>query len=245
MDIHKRIKRQLRNPEMDWNPEYTDMYIQDMKISDLIQGLLSVRQWTQEDLAEAVGTKQNNVSRWIAGVEPRGQTRDRILELARESGLIEEERRGRNVIPIMGDIGAGARIEPDYEQAPPDGFDQVELPFALGAEDVIGFRVLGDSMLPKYEPGAVIVVYRNQTRATQHLVGEFAAVRTSDGHRYLKRIMPSSKPNLYNLESFNGAVRPILGVGIVWASEIIATIEPRHVRSITAPKRKSAGRRAT
>ncbi|UFZ05470.1 XRE family transcriptional regulator [Bradyrhizobium ontarionense] len=214
-------------------------------MSDLIQALLRVRAWTQEDLAEAVGTKQNNVSRWIGGVEPRGQTRDRLLELARESGLIEEPRGDRSVIGIMGDIGAGAKIEPDYEQAPPDGFDQVELPFTLNG-DVIGFRVKGDSMLPKYEPGAVIVVYRNQTRATSNLIGEFAAVRTSDGHRYLKRIMPGRKADLYNLESFNGATRPIIGVGIVWASEIIASIEPRHVRSIEAPpKLKSAGRRSS
>ena len=147
-------------------------------------------------------------SRWLTGVEPRGATRDRILAMARESGLIETERGERTIVPIMGEIGAGDKVDPDYEQPPPDGFDQVELPFWLG-DDVIGFRVKGDSMRPKYEPGAVIVVFRDQTRATSSLIGDLAAVRTADGHRYLKRIMPGPKAHLYNLDSANGSVLQI------------------------------------
>lgn len=211
------------------------MYNWGMEISHVIQALLAARGWTQEQFAEALQTKQNNVSRWLAGVEPRGTVRDQILAMARESGVLDPEPGGRMMIPIMGYIGAGAEIDPDYEQVPPDGFDQVELPLQL-EEEVIGLQVRGDSMLPQYADGVVVVVYRQQTRATSHLVGELAAVRTVDGRRYLKMLLPGAKPHTYNLESFNA--KPIIGVKIAWASEIIATIAPRHVRRKSKSKER-------
>jgi phage repressor protein C with HTH and peptisase S24 domain len=147
------------------------------------------------------------------------------------------------IIPIMGDIGAGDRVEPDYDQPPPDGFDQVELPFPLG-DGIIGFRVKGDSMRPKYEAGAIVIVRAEQTRATSQLVGEIAAVRTVDGYRYLKRIMPGPKGHVYNLDSVNGSVLPIVGVRIDWASAVIATIEPRHVKPIVRATKTTGATRS-
>lgn len=217
---------------------YAKMYIPGMEIRHIIQELLTARDWRQEDLASALGTKQNYVSRWLSGVEPRGAVRDRILEMARDSGVIEEERGDRTIIPIMGEIGAGDRVEPDYDQPPPEGFDQVELPFSLG-DGVIGFRVKGDSMRPKYEAGAIVVVEAEQTRATSYLVGDIAAVRTADGYRYLKRIMPGPKHHLYNLDSVNGSVLPIVGARIVWAGAVIATIEPKHAKPVARSKKQS------
>lgn len=238
MDIHKGINNQPTNHAMDWICSYTEMYISRMEISHLIQRLLEVRGWTQEELANAVDTKQNNISRWLAGVEPRGKPRDRIMELARESGLIEEE--VRSTVPIMGFIGAGAEIDPEFEQVPEDGIDQVELPFQY-AGDVVGFLVRGDSMLPRYEEGTVIVVYREQTRSTISLVGEIAAVRTQDNRRYLKMLKAGGRPHTFNLESFNA--RPIENVRIVWASEVVGTVMPRHVRHIRRTKPAKVAKR--
>lgn len=202
-----------------------------MEISQIIKELREVRGWTQEDMADALGVPQSNVSRWLGGVEPRGKVRDRILSMARESGLLEDDAHSR--ISIMGYIGAGAEIDPDYEQVPEEGLDQVELPFQF-VGDVIGFLVRGDSMLPKYEEGTVVVVYRDQTRSTMSLIGEVAAIRTYEGRRYLKMLKPGSRPHTYNLESFNA--RPITGVRIQWASEIVGTVAPRHVRHIGRTK---------
>lgn len=238
MDIHKRIKNQPTNAGVDWICPYTEMYISGMEISHIIQRLLDVRGWTQEELAAAVETKQNNISRWMTGVEPRGKPRDRIIELARESGLIDDE--VRSTIPIMGYIGAGAEIDPEFEQVPENGIDQVELPFQY-AGDVLGFIVRGDSMLPRYEEGTVIVVYREQTRSTISLVGEIAAVRTQDNRRFLKMLKAGGRPNTFNLESFNA--RPIENVRIAWASEVVGTVSPRHVRHIGRNKPAKAAKR--
>ncbi len=195
-------------------------------------------------MAEALGAKQNYVSRWLAGAEPRGPMRDRILEMARELGVIELENEGRIVVPIMGWIGAGGDISPEYEQVPVDGLEQVELPLSLG-DNVIGFQVRGDSMLPKYADGAVILVHREQIRGITSLIGDEVAVRTYDNKRYLKVLMPGKKEHTYNLESFNA--RTILDVRIAWASEIVAMIPPRQVRRMekgSRPKKsKSTGGR--
>lgn len=213
-----------------------------MEISRIIQELLHVRGWTQSELADHLDTTQNNVSRWVGGIEPRGPVRDAILELARESGVVDDPRVSRATVPIMGYIGAGAQIDPEFEQVPADGLDQVELPLLL-PDGVIGFQVKGDSMLPKYSDGAVIVVHREQTRATTSLIGEEVAVRTSEGRRYLKLLRAGPKPNTYNLESFNA--RPVVGVHLAWASEIIAIIPPRQVRHDgRKPQRKQSRSKA-
>ena len=70
---------------------------------------------------------------------------------------------------------------------PPEGLGEVELPFPID-EETIAFEVAGDSMLPKYENGDVIVVFREQRHPLSSFYGEEAAVRLKTGERYLKTI---------------------------------------------------------
>ena len=62
---------------------------------------------------------------------------------------------------------------------PPEGLGEVELPFPI-AEETIAFEVVGDSMLPKYENGDIIVVYRDQRHPLTSFYGEEAAVRLEE-----------------------------------------------------------------
>jgi len=126
-----------------------------------------------------------------------------------------------NSVPIMGRVGAGAAIEPEHEQVPPEGLGEVELPFPI-SEETIGFEVAGDSMLPKYESGDVIVVYREQRHPVSSFFGEEAAVRLKTGERYLKTIDRGKSPTVVNLTSFNA--KPIQGVKLEWIGEICVTL---------------------
>ena len=54
-------------------------------------------------------------------------------------------------------------------------------------------------MLPKYENGDVIVVYRDQRHPVSSFYGEEAAVRLKTGERYLKTIERGKSPTLVNL----------------------------------------------
>ena len=76
----------------------------------------------------------------------------------------------------MGRVGAGATIEPEHEQVPPEGLGEVELPFPI-AEETVAFEVAGDSMLPNMRMCDVIVVYREQRHPLSSFYGEEAAVR--------------------------------------------------------------------
>jgi repressor LexA len=141
-----------------------------------------------------------------------------------------------NSVPIMGRIGAGATIEPEHEQVPPEGLDEIELPFPI-EEEMVAFEVAGDSMLPKYENGDIIVVYREQRHPISSFYGEEAAVRLKSGERYLKTIERGKSPSLVNLTSFNA--KPIVGVKLEWIGEICVTLPRGQIERLRA---KAAGR---
>src|SRR5437763_6635047 len=136
-----------------------------------------------------------------------------------------------NSVPIMGRVGAGAVIEPEHEQVPPEGLGEVELPFPI-AEETIAFEVAGDSMLPKYENGDVIVVYREQRHPVSSFYGEEAAVRLKTGERYLKTIDRAKSPTLVNLTSFNA--KPIHEVKLEWVGEICLSMPKSQLERLRA-----------
>jgi repressor LexA len=185
---------------------------------------------TKGGLAKAMGVRPGAVSELFSGIR---------LVKASEIPLIVEYLE-LDAVPIMGRIGAGAVIEPEHEQVPPEGLGEIHLPFPI-AEETIAFEVSGDSMLPKYENGDIIVVYREQRHPVSRFYGEEAAVRLKTGERYLKTVERGKSPSVVNLISFNA--KPINGVKLDWIGEICLTL-PRgqiaRMRSKTARSRKGA-----
>ena len=182
-------------------------------------------------LADAMGVRAGAVSEILSGI--------RLIKASEIAPITEYL--GLNSVPIMGRVGAGATIEPEHEQVPPEGLGDVELPFPM-AEETIAFEVAGDSMLPKYENGDVIVVFREQRHPLSSFYGEEAVVRLKTGERYLKTIERGKSSPLVNLKSFNA--KPINGVKLEWIGEICVTLPRGQIERLrnkaAAKTRKSA-----
>src|SRR5579863_4890334 len=187
---------------------------------------------TKGGLAVAMGVRPGAVS------EILGETR--LIKASEIQPIIDYLE--LNAVPIMGRVGAGAMIEPEHEQVPPEGLGEVELPFPI-AEETIAFEVVGDSMLPKYENGDIIVVYRDQRHPLTSFYGEEAAVRLKSGERYLKTIERGKTGHVVNLTSFNA--KPISGVKLEWIGEICVTLPRGQIERLRARAAGRSRRKAT
>jgi len=172
-------------------------------------------------LAKVMGVRAGAVSEILSGI--------RLIKASEIAPITEYLE--LNFVPIMGRVGAGAVIEPDNEQVPPGGIGEIELPFPI-AEETVAFEVSGDSMLPKYENGDVIVVYREQRHPLSSFYGEEAAVRLKSGERYLKTIERGKAPNQVNLTSFNA--KAINGVKLDWIGEIALSLPKAQIARLRA-----------
>jgi repressor LexA len=85
-------------------------------------------------------------------------------------------------------------------------------------------------MMPRYDDGDVILVWRHQKRSLESFYGEEAAVRTSDGRRFLKTILYGKSAQAVNLQSFNAKM--IEGVRLEWIGEIYSTIRGNQVHRL-------------
>lgn len=195
-----------------------------MDIRTQLRALLDEDAWTQVKVADRIGVSQSTVARWLGGTEPEGRHRDAIKELY--AAHFGEDQLQTSTVPLMGFVGAGAEVEPDFEQVPEDGLDQVEVPFPLPAE-MIALQVRGDSMLPMFDDGMVIIVYREQRRATESFFGERAVVRTAEGRRYIKTIIKGEGATV-SLLSWNA--QPIQNVHAVWIGEIFTFFPANSLR---------------
>jgi phage repressor protein C with HTH and peptisase S24 domain len=164
-----------------------------------------------------------NLKRAVKNNDRRGITTETLMTLApvlktTAAWLLEGvgDPASGNLVRVVGQIGAGAEIRPDFEQLSPESSYEIEVPFPVST-DAIAFKVEGDGMWPRYDPGDVIICWRQGTNA-EDLIGWEAAVRTADGKRYLKRIQQGAASGTFDLESHNAA--PIRGVRIEWAAEI-------------------------
>lgn len=204
-----------------------------MDVPAIVREILDETELTQAQFAKKIGVAQSSVSKWVNdGHGPNTKQWDKVQKFASRYPKLQrlfKEVPQQSLVSVMGDIGTGAIIEPEFEQVPPEGLDQIELPFAVPSE-IIAFRVKGDSMRPAYREGDLVLVWKDQRLPTDSFIGEEVAVRTVDGKRYLKEIQQGQRTGLYNLNSHNAGL--ISGVKVIWVGEIYVVVKAGQLRRL-------------
>lgn len=202
-----------------------------------IRELRESREMTIEHLADATGLSVSYVWRLENGERNLSVKNINLFSSAlgvEPAELLTPATRKTRTVNVMGKIGAGAEITHFDEQIPSDGLYEIETPFPI-PDDAIAFEVEGNSQWPRYDSGDIIIVWR-QGVVPEEVVGWEAAVKTSTGHRYLKRVLHGAEPGTYDLESYNAP--PIRGVRLEWVAAIQSVIRSGQWRKLSASGRK-------
>jgi phage repressor protein C with HTH and peptisase S24 domain len=183
-----------------------------------------------------------NLRRAVQNGERRGITTETLAALApvlktTAAWLLEGASPSEPQAPlrVIGRIGAGAEILPEFEQIPPEGLFEISLPFTL-PPDAVAFVVEGDSMWPRYDSGDIVIC--GKPEADSHaLLGLETALCTTDGRRYLKTVRRGSKQGSFDLESHNAP--PIRDVHIEWAARILMILPGSQWKHVPKPTNRN------
>lgn len=123
---------------------------------------------------------------------------------------------GKNEIPIVAYVGAGAEFHfyDDHERG--GGLDTVEAPPGVN-EKSIAVMVRGQSMFPAYYDGDLLF-YSEKRDDIEHFLHRQCVIRLADGRTLVKTPTLGSKQGLFTLTSFNA--EPIVDVVIEWCAKI-------------------------
>lgn len=220
---HRPLLRKMRS---DVNARCVTQFAKSVGMTDVHERLAWARRHhglhhTPTDAARAYGWP---VSTYLGHENgDRKPSRDAAKKYAEVYGvrwewLLENEGQpiAANVVKVVGRIGAGGAIDPDFEQVPPEGLFEITVPVDI-PKDAVAFEVSGDSMFPRYDDGDVVICWR-QGINPREVIGWEAAVQTVEGKRYLKRIVEGSTPKTFDLESYNAL--PIRSVKLDWVSRV-------------------------
>ena len=185
---------------------------------------------TQAELGDAIGGVHWTT---ISNLERGDQklTEDWLRRLAealdvRPSELLIEDHSTGSTVTIDGLIGAGGEVDTNVAQAFGGDLAEVKLDIPL-PPGLRAYEVWGISMLPKYDPGDVILV-QSTADPIDALLGNVGLVVTGDGRRFLKRIQRGSEAGLYDLESFNAPT--LKNERVIEAARIYISVPADQVR---------------
>lgn len=145
---------------------------------------------------------------------------DTLVKLAEYFETTVDELSGREPVYLLGSIGAGGEILFFEDDVP----EVVPRP-AFTPGRLMALRVVGDSMLPRYDDGDVVYVRRDHDGVLPEYIGDYCAVHTADGGTFLKILSPGTEPNRYTLRSLNA--KDMENVEVIWASPVEGVLPQR------------------
>jgi transcriptional regulator with XRE-family HTH domain len=202
-------------------------------IRERIEREMKAKGFSRRSLSSAAGLSESAVRDVLDRTPNPGiSTLERIAEAL--TIPVDELTGNPAKVPVLGDIGAGGAVlfvrDPN-DELDADQYETVPRPpGAVGR--LMALRVVGDSMLPKYDPGDIIYVAREHEGVLPAYLGTYCAVRTSEGGTFLKILAPGSQPGRYTLRSLNAA--DMENVEVDWASPVLFVM-PRRREGMSSP----------
>lgn len=190
-------------------------------IREQIEAAMKVKGFTKRSLSKAADLSESAVRDLMTRTDNPGiGTLEKIAEaLEMPVDLLTGSALG---VPVLGDIGAGGEIvfaaDPDREVSDISSFPSVPRP-PLVVGRLMALRVVGSSMLPKYEDGEIVYVARDHDGILPTYLGRYCAVRTGDGGTYLKILSAGSQAERYTLRSLNAP--DMENVEVEWAAPVL------------------------
>lgn len=172
---------------------------------NIIRELRMKKGITQNELASACGIHQTAVSQWEK--DRTLPDRQMLITLSEYFGVsIEtlmgknEQKRDRNIIPVLGYVRAGCPIE-----AVEDILSYEEIPDEMAATgEYFGLCVKGDSMTPRICPGDTVIVKKQDYIES----GEVAVILINNLDATIKKVI--KKGTSLTLVPFNNAYDPMV-----------------------------------
>lgn len=181
-------------------------------------------------VSEAAGVHYTTLASFVQGSTKslKGENEQKIAEAFETS--VEQIFGGgvEQLVRIIGRVGANpddevvmitAHEQYDFAPVPPGG-----------TTDSAALEVEGHSMRGYADDGALIYFEVQHTPPTPDMIGYECIVETEDGRILFKRLHRGSKPDHFDLESFNGPT--IRDVRLRWAADPTAVIPPKQARKI-------------
>ena len=118
-------------------------------------------------------------------------------------------------INIIGKVAAGAEglFEDDYAMGAGDPID----PFP---SEAIALIVEGESMVPRFNPGEVLI-FGPRIDDPSLLLGMEVMARIDDGRKMIKILRRGSAPNAWNLHSINSAYGTVENATVLWVLPLL------------------------
>jgi len=139
-------------------------------------------------------------------------------------------------IEIVGLVGAGAGV--DWEDDERGNLSPARAP---RFDHALAFRVVGESMLPRFRPGEVLLFSR-EPQTLDRLADQVAMVQLVDGRRMIKIIRRSGQADRWTLESHNA--EPMTGQEVLAAWRYLGSFvetagkEPPALARPSSPRRR-------
>lgn len=182
------------------------------QIRETIEREMEAKGFSRRKLSSAAGLSQSAVRDLLTRTDNPGI--GTLHAVAEALKLPLEAISGTKAVPLLGTIGAGGMIayfkddhEAEYVPRPP-----------LAPGRMMALRVVGDSMLPKYEPGDVVYIRRDHDGVLERDLNHYCAVNCADGGTYLKRLTKGTEPGRFTLRSLNAA--DMENVEVIWAARV-------------------------